>query len=349
MPIPTDRLATALEKNLAPVYLVAGDEPLLIQESSDAIRKAARASGCDEREVLHVEPGFDWQSLLSAGASMSLFSQRRLIELHLGTKGAGREGSATIKDYCANPPEDIVLLIHGGSMDRRGRETAWVKAIESVGAFVYAWPVAAQQLPDWVATRLQQAGLSAVAEIHELAQLIAQRNEGNLLGAAQEIEKLSLLYATVDGHVPASLTTDVLQAAINDGARFGSFDLVDKILVGDRAGALRSLYRLREEGEDPLAILGALGWSIRCLARLALAEGRAREGVSKELKLFGDRRSTYQRAASRLGPHQMQRALQRIARVDRAAKGSFSARGREPWNELIELVLCLLPPQRRRA
>ena len=344
MPISPDRLQSSLSSKLAPVYLVAGDEPLLIQEAADAIRRAAREQGCDEREVLHAEAGFDWGALASAGASMSLFSQKRLIELHLPAAGAGREGSAAIREYCEHCPEDTVLLIRAGEMDRRARETSWVKAIEKVGEFVYGWGVAPQQLPEWVMQRMQSAGLAAASL--DIAALIAQRNEGNLLACAQEVEKLVLLTGTgADGE----LSPEMIKAAINDGARFGSFDLVDKLLAGDRGGALRSLYRLREEGEDPLAILGALGWSLRCLARLASAGDRVPDKLFSELKLFGDRRTKYQRAANRLGSARAESAVRQMAVVDAATKGGRSARGREPWNELLELVLIMMPPRRRTA
>lgn len=336
MPIPVERLAGSLSKQLAAVYLVAGDEPLLVQEACDAIRAAARESGCAEREVLHVEGGFDWQQLASAGASMSLFSERRLLELHLDA-GAGREGGAAIRDYCAQPPDDTVLVIRAGAMDRRARETAWVKAIEKAGAFVYGWSVAPDALPGWVQQRMTAAGLpSGIAGNAELAALIAHRNEGNLLGCAQEIDKLALLL----GDEAEALTDEQLAGAINDGARFGSFDLVDKLLRSDLHGALRSLYRLREEGEQPLALLGALSWSVRGLARIAAAEGRGSDGLYRELKLFGDRRSSYQQSARRLGREHLERALQRIAAADRAAKGASKL---DPWGELVELVLILAP------
>ena len=344
MPIPFDRLQQSLSKAVAPVYLVAGDEPLLVQEAADAIRKAARDGGCAEREVLHAEDGFDWNALASAGANMSLFSERRLIELHLGSSGAGREGSAAIREYCEHCPDDVVLLVRGGEMDRRAKETSWVKAIEKAGQFVYGWAVPPRELPEWVMQRMRAAGLGAAGM--EMAVLIAERNEGNLLACAQEVEKLVLLMGPSAG---AGLSEKILKEAINDGARFGSFDLVDKLLAGDRAGALRSLYRLREEGEDPLAILGALGWSIRCMARLASAGDRVPDKMFSELKLFGDRRSRYQRAASRLGAKRAEAAILQIAVVDAAAKGARSQKGRDAWNELLELVLTLMPPQRRSA
>ena len=225
------QLGKHLQGTLAPIYVVCGDEHLLCQEACDAIRAATRAQGFSERQVFHVETGFDWGQLIEAGASLSLFAEKRLIELRIPNGKPGDKGAAALLDYLARPAEDTVLLISLPKLDGSTQKTKWAKALidgKDV-QFLQIWPVDAAQLPQWIRQRLAQAGLSADQEAVEL---IAARVEGNLLAAAQEIEKLKLLADA------GQISADTVQAAVADSARYDVFGLIDAALHGQAAHAL---------------------------------------------------------------------------------------------------------------
>lgn len=262
MKISPAQLGKHLQGPLAPVYVVSGDDPLLCQEAADAIRAAARQQGFDERQVFSADNSFDWGTLLQAGASLSLFAERRLLELRLPSGKPGDKGAAALIEYCSRPAEDTVLLISLPKLDGSAQKTKWGKALVD-GAhtqFVQIWPVDAQQLPQWIRQRLAQAGLAAQPDAVEL---IAARVEGNLLAAAQEIEKLKLL--AEDNQV----TLETVQSAVADSARFDVFGLIDAVLNGEAVHALRMLEGLRGEGVEPPVILWALARELRLLANLS--------------------------------------------------------------------------------
>ena len=224
------QLAKHLQGSLAPVYIVSGDDPLLCQEAADAIRTAARQQGFDERQVFSADASFDWGTLLQAGASMSLFAEKRLLELRLPSGKPGDKGAAALIEYCSGPAEDTLLLVSLPKLDGSAQKTKWGKAlIEGPQTqFVQIWPVDASQLPQWIRQRLSHAGLSASQDAVEL---IAARVEGNLLAAAQEVEKLKLM--AEEGQI----TVETVQAAVADSARFDVFGLVDAVLNGEAAHA----------------------------------------------------------------------------------------------------------------
>ena len=257
------QLAKHLQGGLAPVYIVSGDDPLLCQEAADAIRSAARQQGFDERQVFSADASFDWGTLLQAGASMSLFAEKRLLELRLPSGKPGDKGAAALIEYCSRPAEDTLLLVSLPKLDGSAQKTKWGKALVEgpQTQFVQIWPVDANQLPQWIRQRLSQAGLSASQDAVEL---IAARVEGNLLAAAQEVEKLKLM--AEEGQI----TVETVQAAVADSARFDVFGLVDAVLNGDAAHALRMLEGLRGEGVEPPVILWALARELRVLANIAL-------------------------------------------------------------------------------
>ena len=227
MPLKPDQLAAALARGLAPVYLLAGEEPLLVADAASAVRGAARAAGYDERVVHEVERGFDWSLLRGEAASLSLFAQRRLIELRLGSGKLSDDGSAALCEYLAAPPPDVVLLLTGDAFDKRARDSAWYAACDAGGVVVYAWP-------------LEAAGAAALAgrpcprhgpALDEpAATLLADLTEGNLLAAAQELDKLALL-APPGG----ALDRDGVLQAVGDSTRYATRDLADAVLAGDRA------------------------------------------------------------------------------------------------------------------
>jgi DNA polymerase III subunit delta len=329
MQLKPPQLAAHLASTLAPVYLVAGEEPLLIQEALDAIRAKARAEGYSEREVLDVERGFDWQRVAESCASLSLFASRRIVELRMAA-GPDENGRRMLQQIAQRPPQDVLLLVVCGALDTRTRDAAWYQALDAAGASLYLWPVKNREFVAWIEARLRAAGVQADAEA---VRLLAERTEGNLLAAAQDVAKLALLYPNRDVGV------DELAQAVADSARFEAFDLNDRVLDGDAAGAMRSLLRLREEGAAPLEVLGALMWSLRQLVKAAMAYARTRDAASA-CDVAGIRRfqqARYVRALARVRPGEAMGWLRRAARIDRMVKtGQESA----AWEELLTLIVA---------
>ncbi|WP_422404039.1 DNA polymerase III subunit delta [Pseudomonas sp. GZD-209] len=324
-----------LQGQLAPVYIVSGDDPLLCQEAADAIRGAARQQGYDERQVFSADANFDWGNLLLAGASLSLFAQRRLLELRLPSGKPGDKGAAALIEYCANPAEDTLLLISLPKLDGSAQKTKWGKALIEGGhcQFIQIWPVDAQQLPQWINQRLSQAGLTAQ---RDAVDMIAARVEGNLLAAAQEIEKLKLL---ADGN---QITVETVQAAVADSARFDVFGLVDAILNGEAAHALRMLEGLRGEGVEPPVILWALARELRLLAGLAqqFSQGVPLDKAFSQARppVWDKRRPLVSKALQRLSAQRWAMLLQDAQRIDAQIKGQ--AQG-SPWTSLARLALLM--------
>lgn len=325
------QLEAHLKRGLAPVYLLAGDEPLILQECADTVRAAARAGGFEEREALVVDTGFDWSQLKTAGQNLSLFAQKRRIELYLD-RSPGVEGGAALRDYASSPPPDVMLLVLAGGLDKDTRKSAWAAALDKAGVMVYSWPVKDAEFERWLAARAERGGLRAQPEA--LTEL-GVRTEGNLLACAQELDKLKLLYP--DGQ----LDVERVRESVADSARFDSFDLVDKILAGRAAEALRRLERLREEGEEPPAVLGSLHWALQALARVTAAQqgGGNVDSAFVQSRVFGpEKRAAFSQAAKRLGTRRVKRLLTDAARVDRVAKGAEAGL---VWPELVKLCAGL--------
>ena len=206
-----DKLSAHLKQKTAPVYFLHGDEPLQITELGDQLREHARLQGFDERQVFYASEDSDWAAFKEAASSLSLFAERRLIEVRLPTGKPGRAGGEQLKAYCQNPAPDVMLLITSSKLDRGGKSSAWFKAIDKAGVTIEAFPVSARELPRWLKARCQKHGLSADDTALEL---IAERVEGNLLAASQEVERLALL------HPNATLTPDDVLAAVSDSSRY---------------------------------------------------------------------------------------------------------------------------------
>lgn len=322
-----DQLPGQLSRGLAPLYLVAGEEPLLVQEAADRIRARAREAGADEREVLHVEAGFDWSRLSDSGDSLSLFARRRLVELRLSEAKPGDAGSRALVRYAERLPEDVTLLVIAGRLDRRARASAWFRALERAGIVVYAWPVKRAQWPQWIAARCRAGGLAAEPQAVEV---LAERTEGNLLACAQEIQKLALLYP--DGR----LDRERALASVGDHARFDVFDLPDRVLSGQVRQAVRSLQRLREEGVEPVLVLWALTRDLRLLVRASAkrARGASAEQALRSAGVWSFRQPAFRAALSRFDEAGARALLARAARVDRVVKGVCAG---QPWGDLLEL------------
>ena len=335
MKLPPAQLGKHLQGSLAPVYVVSGDEHLLCQEACDAIRAACRQQAFSERQVLSVESGFDWGQLLEAGANLSLFAEKRLLELRIPNGKPGDKGAAALLHYLARPAEDTVLLISLPKLDGSTQKTKWAKALidgKDV-QFLQVWPVDAAQLPQWIRQRLAQAGLAADQEAVEL---IAARIEGNLLAAAQEIEKLKLL--AEDGRV----TADTVQAAVADSARYDVFGLIDAALQGHPEHSLRMLEGLRGEGIEAPVILWALARELRLLANIAqqYAQGVPLERAFSQARppVWDKRRPLVSKALQRHDVAGWQRLLMAAQLIDEQIKGQAEG---DPWIGLSNLCLQL--------
>ncbi|WP_312343201.1 DNA polymerase III subunit delta [Stutzerimonas nitrititolerans] len=335
MKLPPAQLGKHLQGSLAPVYVVSGDEHLLCQEACDAIRAACRQQAFSERQVLSVESGFDWGQLLEAGANLSLFAEKRLLELRIPNGKPGDKGAAALLHYLARPAEDTVLLISLPKLDGSTQKTKWAKALidgKDV-QFLQIWPVDAAQLPQWIRQRLSQAGLAADQEAVEL---IAARVEGNLLAADQEIEKLKLL--AEDGRV----TADTVQAAVADSARYDVFGLIDATLQGHPEHSLRMLEGLRGEGIEAPVILWALARELRLLANIAqqYAQGVPLERAFSQARppVWDKRRPLVSKALQRHDVAGWQRLLMAAQLIDEQIKGQAEG---DPWIGLSNLCLQL--------
>ena len=229
-------------------YLVSGEEILIVQECADAIRAAARAAGCAEREVIEISKAGDWQALLQSGGALSLFADHKLIEVRLPSGKPGAEGSKAIAEYLAMETDDILLIV-AGKIDRQSQKSKWYTALDKAGAVITVWPISANELPRWLMQRLKAAGLQAD---QDAVQILAERVEGNLLAAVQEVEKLKLLITGT--HVTAQAVIDAVIA----NARYNTFGLVDTALAGDAQGALRTLRGLQAESTQPPVVLWTL-------------------------------------------------------------------------------------------
>jgi DNA polymerase-3 subunit delta len=333
MQLKPEQLDGHLRKQLAPVYFISGDEPLRVMEAADAVRAAAREQGYSEREVLSVEAGFDWGRLDAAAGSMSLFAERRLVDLRLPGGKPGDAGGKALRAWAGQPPEDTLLLVTAGKLEPAARKSKWLQALDSAGVVVLVWPLDAQQFPAWVKRRMQQRGLEPTADA---VALLAGRVEGNLLACVQEIDKLYLLRGA------GPVTGEDIAEAVADSARYDVFSLVDAALAGDGVRTVRMFQGLRGEGTPSAVVLWALAKEVRQLAAMArlVAAGQAVPKVLAQYRVWQNRKAVVGRALQRLARRDgdAARLLRRCALVDRVIKGQ--AAGNE-WDELLQLLLQL--------
>ena len=258
-------LESRLAGRLMPVYLISGDETLLVEEGCDAVIRAARTQGFTERSIHHVETGFHWHNLHNDAASMSLFAEKKILDVRIPVKKFDREGSQALREWAdsvaATSEVDNILLLRTGRLEPRQRSSAWFKAIDKIGSITLIWPMSPTQLPRWLNERAQACGVS----LHrEAVQYLADRVEGNLLAAAQEVDKLVLL------NLEQPISLESLVACLEDAARYNSFDLLDAMMAAEPARVVKILKSLREEGVALFAILGALTSQLR---RMGAARG----------------------------------------------------------------------------
>ncbi len=327
-----DKLDSHLARHLQPVYFISGDEPLQMVECADRIRQRARALGYDTREVFVADTEFDWNHLLTASNSLSLFAEQRILELRLDSGKPGREGGKALKAYAERPVDDAILLVMSGKVDKSGQSSAWYKAIDKVGITLQVWPVSPQDLPNWVVQRMRARGLRPT---RDAATLIADRVEGNMLAAQQEIDKLALLFADSEINIQEVLTV------VADSARYQTFDLADAALLGNAKRVVAILDGLRSEGIDPVPVLIALTMQVRSAAQIALAKARGSSTAEamREARIWQNRQGIFQQALNRHDALSWNRMLLRCAELELACKG-FTRRG-NLWDELLELALFI--------
>ena len=330
MRITTEQLQQHLARELKSLYTVFGDETLLALEASDRIRAKARAEGYAEREVLTADSGFKWTELAFAGNSRSLFSTRRILELRIPTGKPGGEGSEVLARYCEAPPEDTVTLIAFPGLDWRAQKAGWFEALDRAGVLIEARPVARKALPDWLAGRLRAQNQEADKDTLEF---IADRVEGNLLAAHQEVQKLALLFPA------GGIAYEQARDAVLDVARYDVFNLGEALLEGDVLHLARMLDGLKGEGVAPPLVLWAIAEEIRAVGRVldGLGAGRTPPQLWREAKVRGtSHQSLMQQHWRRFNKEQVEAALLHAAKVDRMVKGLI--RG-DVWDELLQLAL----------
>jgi DNA polymerase-3 subunit delta len=329
MQLSPEQLPRQLERGLAPCYLLSGDEALLINESADQVRAAALKAGYSEHTRWTVEAGFDWNVLNTSTQSLSLFAERRLIELRLPTGKPGDAGSEFISSFAENPPADTVLLVLTGKLDKSQRESAWVRMLEQSGTHVQARALEARQLPAWITQRLQSRGLKPEAGVVDI---LAWHLEGNLLAAAQEVDKLAMRVGS------GSVTRADVEQCLADNSRFTIYQWVDAALAGNAAGASRMLTSLRADGTEPILLLWALARELHSLAPMAAKRARGQNEAAVLASVWQSRRALVGAALKRHSAAAWMGFVRRAARCDRILKGR--ARG-DVWLELERLILSI--------
>ena len=325
-----DALEAALKRSVPVIGWVHGDEPLLVQESADALRAAARREGAEERQVFEVDRSFKADRFAAEASALSLFGSARLLELRFSGK-PGKEIGELIATSAEQADASLRLLVVSGRLDRTTTESAWFGRIDRAGLIVTVYPVERRELPRWIAHRLARQKQRADAATLEL---IAERVEGNLLAAHQEVSKLGLLFP--EGEIPAAEA----RAAVLSVARYDAFDLVEAMLSGDRERTLRSLEGLRAEGEAPPLLIWAIGDAVRSLMRLHAARdaGQALAQAMRSARIFGPRERIFDAAIRRISASDCEQALRSAALADRIVKGVADGDG---WLALERLVMRL--------
>lgn len=317
---------------LKPVWLIAGSEHLLVLEAADQLRARAREVGYAEREIHDVDHRFDWNELAMSGAAMSLFATRRVIELRMPTGKPGREGSAAISAWCADPPPDTLLMITAQDWSK-AHEGAWFKAVDKIGVAMPVWPLKREEAPKWISARMKSRGLKATPDA---IGLLAERVEGNLLAAAQEIDKLSLLVGDT------LLDVDTLESSVADDARFDAFRLTDAAIAGDATRALRMVDGLRAEGAEAIPLTGWLLNQLRVLSRLSSASGNLAQAFQTE-RIWDAKQAGFKRALRAGDAAHWERCIVHLGRIDRIAKGRGAG---DVWREIERLIMAIAMPRR---
>ncbi|MGZ8162179.1 MAG: DNA polymerase III subunit delta [Methylobacter sp.] len=329
MRLKPEQLNTSLQTKLAPVYFISGDEPLQLGEMADAVRKAARKAGFETREVFSVETGFEWKELMVSAGSLSIFSDKKIIDLRLLSGTPGAEGAKALTAYCEKLPEDTLLLITTGKVAGEAFKSDWLQALDRAGIIIQVWPLERQNLIPWLQQRMQRRGLHAETEG---LRILASRIEGNLLSAVQEIEKLYVLYGA------GNISTQQIFDAVADSSRYDVYKLVDSVLAAGVNRIFKILSGLKAEGNAAPVVLWALTREARVLLKRkqVLAQGQARESFKNNL-IRDNRKQLVNNALKRLSESDLNKILVLSAKADRQIKGQQEG---DAWETV--LAICLM-------
>lgn len=313
------------------LYIVSGEEPLLIQEACDALRALVKAAGYLEREVYPADNNFNWHAVLESANSMSLFGDRKLIEIRQDKTKFEDSAKKALSDYLERPNPDTVILIILPKLEKAFTSTKWFTSIENIATHIQIWPMETRDLPAWIDARMRTNGM---IPSREAVTLLAERVEGNLLAAAQEIEKLRLLVGT--GNIDAQ----AIAQAVTDHARYNIYDLVDQAIDRQTEHALKMLYFCRASGEEPPVLLWAFAKELRTLTAIQYQaqKGAQLAKLFQDFRVWDKRKPIVQRALSKQPLTTLEAALQLIARIDRSVKGWAAG---DVWEAMAALILLL--------
>jgi len=331
MRLKPEQLSQHLQSSLKPVYIVSGDDPLLSQEICDEIRKAAKAQGFDEREVHHVDGQFKWGTLIDSANAMSLFASRKVIEIRIENGKPGDQGSKTLLELCAQLNPDNIFLIVLPKLDKSAQNSKWFKALDKSGAFLAHWPIERNQLPGWIANRLRANNMKAD---RDALAILADRTDGNLLAAAQEIEKLKLVGSE-------QITAEDVEQSVGDASRYDVFALSESAFKGDVARSVHILSVLQGEGVNPLQLLGIIANDVRLLLSFIQLKnnGVADDKALQQLKVFWPKKQTQMKGATRrLSVTVVEQSLLLCNQIDLCTKGMLQD---DPWRLFNSLITKL--------
>lgn len=329
MPLRLDQLESRLGRGLDPVYLLGGSELLLMQEARDAIFRAATAEGFTERDLLEARQHFDWDRVGEAAGAPSLFAQRRIVDLRLPTGKPGQEGARVLREWAENPDPDTLLVVSCEQWEKAQRTSKWAQALDRAGVQVDIWPVKPDEMPRWIDQRMRRAGLEPD---REAVLVLAERLEGNLVAAQQEIDKLALS----QGGGPVSAET--VLAAVADSARYDSFQLVEFMLSGRAPEALRVAAGLRRMGVAIQALTGAIAANFKLVEayRQGMASTQNERAVFQKLRVWQARQAGLRAAGHRLDAKRLAEAWSRLAEIDQVSKGQPKG---DAWHHLDQLIV----------
>ena len=331
MNIKPEALQSQLKNALPPCIWISGDDPLLLQESCDEVRAFAKTQGFADREVFHASRDFDWNHLIQAANSLSLFAERKIFDLRLASVKLDNNAKEALKYFVENPSEDNLLLISSPRIDKSMQKAKWFQAIEKPGYFVQVWPITNKDLPSWIVRRLKGHGMEAD---RDAVQLLADRVEGNLLAATQEIEQLAILSDS------KQLNTRMVMQTVADSSRYSVFDLIDSCLLGDAARALKILSHLKAEGEEHLRLMNAMCAEVRSLItmREQIEEGHNINGVIQNFRVWYSRKAAVENALRNHSSQSLNGLLQLAQIIELSVKGRLP---NNPWDELTNLTMGL--------
>lgn len=346
MEISSGQLNAQLRPPNRALYWVSGDDPLLMLEAGDAIRSFLRKQGFEQRDLFHVDKNFDWNNFFQLTSSLSLFAEKRVIELRFASAKPDEEGKKALQHFIDNPSADIAVMIIGPKLDKATTSTKWFGNLTANALLVKVWPLKREELPNWLNTRLKAAGISAS---RDAVAMLADRVEGNLLAAVQDIERIKLAYADNNGTEKQLEASDIAEF-VSDNSRLTSYDLIDATLLGETSRAQKILQGLRAEGVHPLPILATFTRELdSLLPMLAQKEqGQTSEVIMRNARVWSNRKTAVKSSLARLSKSEAWQLLHHARLIDGAIKGMNLA---NPWDELSLLSLRLSgasPTSKRR-